>query len=182
MSDETDAYAGGEPPAGTMSAGQREAMRYYPDAAAKIIAGEAHALGVAAERARIVAVLTSLRDHLATSGDFQYTCQGINFAINEIRDSAVRSASPAGADRQPVDRERCDDCDLYYSAWYADSDLWNAVIPDRVGMLCPRCFLIRAEPVTDVARVTWPDPPSRRDRDRGADWPGSKRAREDTSD
>lgn len=61
-------------------------------------------------------------------------------------------------------QQQCDDCDQPYTVWYADSDLWNAVILNRVAMLCPRCFLIRAEPVTEIARITWADPPSARDR------------------
>lgn len=62
----------------------------------------------------------------------------------------------------------CDDCARPYTIWYADNDLWNAVMPDNRGMLCPTCFLIRAEPVTEFARITWPEVPSRRDRERAS--------------
>lgn len=71
---------------------------------------------------------------------------------------------------EPV-TETCDDCQQPYSVWYADSDLWNAVIPGRTAMLCPRCFAIRAEPVVEIIRITWPETPSRRDRER-PDYPG----------
>lgn len=64
----------------------------------------------------------------------------------------------------------CEDCRQPYSVWYADNDLWNAVMrPDgwtSEPFLCARCFLLRAEPWTEFARVTWPETPSRRDRER----------------
>lgn len=47
----------------------------------------------------------------------------------------------------------CDDCQQPYECWYADSGVWNLVIggpaakDDPGGMLCPRCFTIRAETV-----------------------------------
>lgn len=45
---------------------------------------------------------------------------------------------------------RCDDCQQPYARWFADNDVWNLVIggpaatDDPGGMLCPRCFTIRA--------------------------------------
>ena len=64
----------------------------------------------------------------------------------------------------------CFDCRLPYTVWYADNDLWNAVMRSPVELqpepfLCARCFLVRAESVTEIARVTWAEIPSRRDRD-----------------
>jgi uncharacterized CHY-type Zn-finger protein len=66
----------------------------------------------------------------------------------------------------------CEDCDRDYTIWHADNDLWNAVMRGPGSevrpepFLCATCFLIRAEPVTEFARVTWPEHPSRRDRER----------------
>lgn len=65
----------------------------------------------------------------------------------------------------------CEDCDRDYTVWYADNDLWNAVMrpggeQSREPFLCATCFLIRAEPIAECARVTWPETPSRRDRER----------------
>jgi hypothetical protein len=67
----------------------------------------------------------------------------------------------------------CADCGETYSIWYADNDLWNAVMrlpdgSDRAAHVCPRCFLIRAEPITEFARITWPETPSRRDVERAS--------------
>lgn len=75
-----------------------------------------------------------------------------------------------------AEEECCADCRRPYTCWWADSDLWNAVIRpygravtiDGVEpFLCSTCFLVRAEPLTDMARVTWPDVVSKRDRARG---------------
>lgn len=68
----------------------------------------------------------------------------------------------------------CEDCDHDYTVWYADNDLWNAVMrcegsayanDQPEPFLRARCFLLRAEKVTDVARITWPEtrspPPAR---------------------
>jgi hypothetical protein len=68
----------------------------------------------------------------------------------------------------------CADCRQPYTVWYADVDLWNAVMRpngEQQGepFLCARCFLVRAEPVSEFAEVTWPQYPSRRDRTRVAD-------------
>jgi hypothetical protein len=66
----------------------------------------------------------------------------------------------------------CEDCDRDYTIWHADNDLWNAVMRGPGSevrpepFLCATCFLIRAEHVTEFARVTWPEHPSRRDRER----------------
>lgn len=47
----------------------------------------------------------------------------------------------------------CDDCQKPYARWFADSPEWNLVMggpeakDDPGGMLCPRCFTLRAEKV-----------------------------------
>lgn len=38
----------------------------------------------------------------------------------------------------------CDDCHNFNTVWYADNDLWNKVMPDDGGILCPQCFANRA--------------------------------------
>lgn len=55
----------------------------------------------------------------------------------------------------------CDLCRVVYQPWYADNDLWNAVMDptgDRVAFLCPTCFigLANAHSVLTVARITQP--------------------------
>lgn len=62
----------------------------------------------------------------------------------------------------------CEDCHQEYTVWYADNDLWNAVMrPDgeKAGepFLCARCFLVRAAVagVFTMARVSrWEAAPS----------------------
>jgi hypothetical protein len=39
----------------------------------------------------------------------------------------------------------CDDCNHTIPVWFINNDLWNRVIPDRRGMLCPCCFISKAE-------------------------------------
>jgi hypothetical protein len=72
---------------------------------------------------------------------------------------------PAGG----AENSCCADCRQPYTVWSADNDLWNAVMrpngeQEDEPFLCARCFLIRAQPVTEFADVVWPKYPSRRDR------------------
>jgi hypothetical protein len=54
----------------------------------------------------------------------------------------------------------CDDCQQPYDVWYADNDVWNLVmggphaLGDPGGMICPRCFTIRAA-VTYSEAAIW---------------------------
>ena len=55
----------------------------------------------------------------------------------------------------------CEDCHRDYSVWYADNDLWNAVMrpngqQEGEPFLCPTCFLVRAAVAGAcvIARVT----------------------------
>lgn len=48
----------------------------------------------------------------------------------------------------------CDDCQQPYAVWFASNEVWNFVMsggattkPEWGGMLCPRCFALRAEGV-----------------------------------
>lgn len=51
----------------------------------------------------------------------------------------------------------CDDCQHPYDVWFADNEVWNLVLGgpeakgDPGGMLCPRCFTIRAEAVYEIS-------------------------------
>lgn len=61
----------------------------------------------------------------------------------------------------------CDDCQQRYAVWFAPSQIWNFVMggpdakDDPGGMLCPRCFTLRAEAVGVVptAWVVQPEEP-----------------------
>jgi hypothetical protein len=47
----------------------------------------------------------------------------------------------------------CSDCGRDYATpWSAPSDLWNAVVKSRAGMLCPSCFMLRAQRCGIAAR------------------------------
>jgi hypothetical protein len=39
----------------------------------------------------------------------------------------------------------CVECGKENITWYADNDLWNKVMPDDGGILCPQCFAKKAE-------------------------------------
>lgn len=54
----------------------------------------------------------------------------------------------------------CDDCEQPYTVWFAPSPIWNFVMggpeakDDPGGMLCPRCFTLRAEAV-GIVPTAW---------------------------
>lgn len=53
----------------------------------------------------------------------------------------------------------CCVCLQVYTLWYADNDLWNAVMRDASGrelvpFTCARCFLLLATPILPIARIT----------------------------
>ena len=75
---------------------------------------------------------------------------------------------------QPSDGDtKCQQCHEPNGAWFADNELWNAVVSDRVadwlagevlpqndpgGCLCPRCFmLLAAERGVDVVWRLMPE-------------------------
>lgn len=39
----------------------------------------------------------------------------------------------------------CQKCKLPNPVWYAPNEIWNSVIPDRIGIICPKCFQDKAE-------------------------------------
>lgn len=41
--------------------------------------------------------------------------------------------------------ENCQVCGRINPVWFAANEVWNAVIPERVGFICPICFIERAE-------------------------------------
>lgn len=47
---------------------------------------------------------------------------------------------PAGGEILP-----CGDCGGSTRCWFAPNDLWNRVVGSPYGMLCPNCFIDRAE-------------------------------------
>lgn len=61
----------------------------------------------------------------------------------------VRMSTP---DRNLVMDGPCQECGISYPPWFADHAIWNYVMSggtsarEQGGMLCPRCFMLRAEP------------------------------------
>lgn len=71
-----------------------------------------------------------------------------------------------------AEEDCCADCRRTYTCWWADSDLWNLVIRKRGAevtidgiepYLCASCFMLRAQPIVEIIRVTWSHTISRRD-------------------
>jgi hypothetical protein len=61
----------------------------------------------------------------------------------------------------PCEELICCVCLRVYSIWYADNDIWNAVMRDESGrdlvpFACAKCFLLLAAPVLPIARITHP--------------------------
>lgn len=47
---------------------------------------------------------------------------------------------------KPHPEDSCDDCGLKNVVWFAPSKIWNFVVRDKEDpMLCPTCFIKRAE-------------------------------------
>lgn len=54
--------------------------------------------------------------------------------------------APAAEQGARSSEDVCDDCNGPNSPpWFAPSDLWNRVVGNEGGMLCPRCFIRRAQ-------------------------------------
>lgn len=51
------------------------------------------------------------------------------------------------------DIETCQGCGRRYDRWWAPQPLWDELIGNYGGLLCPRCFTVRAEAVG--VRVCW---------------------------
>ena len=48
----------------------------------------------------------------------------------------------------------CQECDRPNAVWFAPNKIWNAAVPDRVGILCPACFANAYETATGE-RPVW---------------------------
>jgi hypothetical protein len=67
----------------------------------------------------------------------------IEYLLDLVDVLAVESVASASI---PQREGICGDCHQeYVTPWFAPNDLWNRVVPDRVAMLCPNCFLTRAK-------------------------------------
>lgn len=72
-------------------------------------------------------------------------------ALLRTAESNTRIASSGAAGSGEDDVLRCDDCSRVNPVWFAPSDVWNLVVggPDATddpgGVLCPICFIAKAE-------------------------------------
>jgi len=55
--------------------------------------------------------------------------------------------SPPAASPEQASDGPCLDCGEPCEVWFAPNELWNAVMPERAGLLCLRCFVKRANPL-----------------------------------
>lgn len=44
-----------------------------------------------------------------------------------------------------TDARPCQDCGAAHTVWFADNALWNEVMGGPTGVVCPTCFIRRAE-------------------------------------
>lgn len=72
----------------------------------------------------------------------------------------------------------CQECGRMNPCWVTANRVWNEVIPDRVGVFCPICFIAKADPVLAVSgwelvpeyqRRSQPDPPQAGEPSQGSD-------------
>lgn len=95
-------------------------------------------------------------------GRYQFDAVHVRADLNYLRGEARRACRPVSGVEL-----HCDDCQQPYGVWFAENDVWNLVMggPDAKGdpggMLCPRCFTVRAEMVyqqTAIWRLTLDNP------------------------
>jgi hypothetical protein len=68
------------------------------------------------------------------------TCRGVT--------SRTMCASNPRTDGQPWEpwegNGPCQDCGRRNVCWYAPNEVWNRVMGNEAGLLCPSCFVVRA--------------------------------------
>lgn len=85
---------------------------------------------------------------------------GCGVAAEQEQNKAELASSGAGGTSPPLSNEQpakemyiaeeghperiCQDCGGLNAMWFAPNDLWNRVIPERSGIVCPVCFIRRA--------------------------------------
>jgi len=103
-------------------------------------------------------------------GRYRFDEVHVRADLNYLRAEAERALSGGGGDGP------CQDCGRPYPAWFAPHEVWNLVMggpiatDDPGGLLCPTCFLIRADR-EGVRPPAWRIFPPASGLDRGADAP-----------
>ena len=81
--------------------------------------------------------------------------------IQNIADAALRDPHPAVT--HPEDR--CGVCGRVNPVWFAPNELWNRLVPERSGVLCPVCFMLRDQSVAWFVTPEVCDPQSAPEKD-----------------
>jgi len=68
----------------------------------------------------------------------------VPFAVEQIR-AALAAAGPSAPETPSDPTNACRECGIDNPVWFAPNEVWNAVMGDHTGFLCPRCFIVRAE-------------------------------------
>lgn len=67
---------------------------------------------------------------------------------NPIYQAGYAAGQAARRSWKPGDGDTvCQSCGRANPVWFADSDVWNCVIPEVTAVLCPICFIERADKV-----------------------------------
>jgi hypothetical protein len=98
--------------------------------------------------------LRALADECASSG-----CIHLNDMYGRLR-AVLDAHEPAEPEVATGVELHCDDCQQPYDVWFADNAVWNYVMsggqtiePEWPGMLCPRCFTLRATKVYETQPI-----------------------------
>lgn len=67
-----------------------------------------------------------------------------NRVINQVEWKELRDSwkAPAPSSGQS---QKCQICGVPNPVWFAANNVWNEIVPERVGFICPICFITRAE-------------------------------------
>jgi hypothetical protein len=86
--------------------------------------------------------------------DIYGPCSCFSETVTDITAALREAGLLAGGEPITGQELHCDDCQQPYAVWFADNAEWNWVMsggattsPEWPGMLCPRCFTVRAEVV-----------------------------------
>jgi hypothetical protein len=86
------------------------------------------------------------------------------------------AAAPSSETPTPHPEDTCQQCGGPNIVWFAPNEVWNAVMPDDGGILCPACF-VKAAVRAGVDPVSWrvtPEPPRPTNAQHEPHYPGSE--------
>ena len=78
--------------------------------------------------------------------EVEFSEEKVEGLINKYRVEMGRLQEGEELTLKPVDCDGpCADCGRPSPTWFAPNEVWNRVFPERVGIVCPTCFVVRAE-------------------------------------